>query len=94
VTAASEATAVFLKTGKEGATVSGTIKFTATGSAAQATLSRRGVVFASRIARTTYGRMSLRVVPLRRLRPGKYTLTLSSGSGEHKRINNESFALS
>jgi hypothetical protein len=74
--------------------VSGTIKFTATGSAAQATLSRHGVVFASGSALATRGRMSLRLVPLRRLRPGKYTLTLISGSGKHRRISNESFTLS
>jgi hypothetical protein len=73
--------------------VSGTVKFTATGSAAQATLSRRGVVFARGSARTTRGRMSLRLVPLRLLRPGKYTLTLISGAGKHKRISSESFML-
>jgi hypothetical protein len=74
--------------------VSGTIKFTVTGSAAQATLSRHGVVFASGSALATRGRMSLRLVPLRRLRRGKYTLTLISGSGKLKRISNESFTLS
>jgi hypothetical protein len=74
--------------------VSGTIKFTATGSAAQAMLSRHGVVFASGSALATRGRMSLRLVPLRRLRPGNYTLTLISGSGKHKKISNESFTLS
>jgi hypothetical protein len=73
--------------------VSGTIKFTATGSAAQATLSRRGVVFASGSARSTRGRMSLWLVPLRILRPGKYTLTLISGDGKHKGISSESFTL-
>jgi hypothetical protein len=73
--------------------VSGTVKFTATGSTAQATLSRHGVVFASGSARTTGGRMSLRLVPLRLLPPGKYTLTLISGTGEHTRISSKSFAL-
>jgi len=32
-------------------------------------------------------------MPLRLLRPGKYTLTLISGSGMHKRISSESFTL-
>jgi DNA-binding beta-propeller fold protein YncE len=73
--------------------VSGTVKFVATGSAAHATLSRHGVVFASGSALATRGRMSLRLVPLRLLRPGEYTLTLISGAGEHKRISSESFTL-
>jgi DNA-binding beta-propeller fold protein YncE len=71
--------------------VSGTVKFVATGSAARATLSRRGVVFASGSARTTRRGMSLRLVPLRTLQPGKYTLTLISGHGEHERVSSESF---
>ncbi len=61
--------------------VSGTVKFTTTGSAEQATLSRHGVVYAAGTARTARGRLSLRLTPLRQLRPGKYTLTLVSGSG-------------
>jgi DNA-binding beta-propeller fold protein YncE len=73
---------------------SGTLKLTTTGSSARATLSRRGVVFASGSARTTRGHMSLRLMPLRQLRPGKYTLTLISGSGIHKRISSESLTLS
>lgn len=73
--------------------VSGTVRFTAAASAAKATLSRRGVVFASGSALITRGRMSLRLAPLRPLRPGKYTLTLVSGSGEHERISSESFTL-
>jgi Collagen triple helix repeat (20 copies) len=74
--------------------VTGTVKFAATGSAAKATLSRRGVVFASGSALATRGRISLRLVPLRLLRPGKYMLTLIRGSGGHKRIISESFTLS
>ncbi len=38
--------------------------------------------------------MSLRLLPVRRLQPGKYTLTLISGTGKHKRISSESFTLS
>jgi len=73
----------------------GTVKFTATGSsAAQATLSRHGVVYAAGTARTARGRMSLRLTPLRSLQPGKYTLTLISGTGEHERIRSMSFTLS
>ncbi len=73
--------------------VSGTVKFTTAGLAARATLSRHGVVYAKGIARTARGRMSLRLTPLRSLRPGKYTLTLISGAGKHKRITSESFTL-
>jgi DNA-binding beta-propeller fold protein YncE len=73
--------------------VSGTVKFTAVGSPVQATLSRRGVVYAAGTARLAHGRMSLRLLPVRRLRPGKYTLTLVSGTGRHKKISRQSFTL-
>ncbi|HEY5285915.1 MAG TPA: hypothetical protein VIJ50_02285 [Solirubrobacteraceae bacterium] len=73
--------------------VSGTVKFTTVGSASKATLSRHGVVFASGSALATRGQVSLRLVPLHRLRPGKYTLTLISGAGEHKKISSLSFTL-
>lgn len=74
--------------------VSGTLKFSTSGVAAQATLSRHGVVYAAGTARTMRGRMSLRLLPVRRLRPGKYTLTLLSGVGRHERISSELFTLS
>jgi DNA-binding beta-propeller fold protein YncE len=74
--------------------VSGTVKFTTAGLAAQATLSRHGVVYAAGTARVAHGHTSLRLLPTRRLRPGKYTLTLISGAGRHKRISSESFTLS
>ena len=74
--------------------VSGTVKFTTSGLAARATLSRHGVLYASGAARTAHGRVSLRLAPVRRLGPGKYTLTLISGAGPHKRITTESFTLS
>lgn len=76
--------------------VSGTVKFTggwALNPSARATLSRHGVVYAAGTARTAHGRTSLRLLPVRRLLPGKYTLTLISGTGRHKRIKRESFAL-
>jgi hypothetical protein len=73
--------------------VSGTVKFTTAGSSAQATLSRHGVVYAAGTARTARGRMSLRLLPVRRLRAGRYTLTLISGAGPHERISSESFTL-
>jgi hypothetical protein len=76
--------------------VSGTVKFTATGSSAsvaQATLSRHGAVYAAGTARSTHGTMSLRLLPVRKLRPGRYTLTLISGAGQHERIRSESFTL-
>jgi hypothetical protein len=74
--------------------VSGTVSFTTLGSPAQATLSRHGVVYATGTARTASGRMSLRLLPVRRLQPGKYTLTLVDRIGMHKRISSESFTLS
>jgi len=74
--------------------VSGTAKFTTSGSAARATLSRHGMVYGAGSARTSHGRISLRLEPLRSLRPGKYTLTLVSGTGRHETIRSESFTLS
>ena len=74
--------------------VSGTVTFTTAGRAAQATLSRHGVVYGAGTARTAHGRTSLRLLPVRRLRPGRYTLTLIGGAGSHRRIATESFTLS
>jgi DNA-binding beta-propeller fold protein YncE len=74
--------------------VSGTVRFTTSGGPSQATLSRHGVVYAAGMARTASGRISLRLLAVRRLQPGKYTLTLISGTGKHKRISSEWFALS
>ena len=74
--------------------VSGTTKFTTTGLAVQATLFRHGVVYAAGTARTARGRTSVRLLPVRRLRPGRYTLILSSGAGKHKRIRSMAFTLS
>lgn len=73
--------------------VAGTVKLEAAGTAARATLSRHGVVYAAGTARVGHGRTSLRLRPLRKLQPGNYTLTLVSGSGRHKRISSESFTL-
>lgn len=74
--------------------VSGTVKFTASGASAHVTLSRHGVVYAAGAARTAaHGRMSLRLVPVRRLKAGRYTLTLISGVGRHESILREAFTL-
>jgi hypothetical protein len=73
--------------------VSGVVKLTASGISAHAMLSRDGAVFAAGTARSANGRMSLRLTPLRKLRPGRYTLTLISGSGRHQSIRRESFTL-
>jgi Divergent InlB B-repeat domain len=73
--------------------VSGTVKFTASGASAQATLSRHGAVFAAGMARVARGRISLRLTPLRRLRPGHYTLTLIAGAGRRETIRREAFTL-
>jgi hypothetical protein len=69
--------------------VSGTVKFTA--GAARARLSRHGVVYAAGTARRLRGRMSLRLIAVRSLRPGRYTLTLTTGSGRHESIQTEPF---
>jgi streptogramin lyase len=63
--------------------VSGTVKFTA--SAARASLSRAGVVYATGRASSVHGRTRLVLRPLRRLSAGRYTLTLASGHGHTAR---------
>ena len=77
--------------------VSGTVTFNAAAAAgassAHATLSRHGAVYAAGMARVAHGRTSLRVTPLRTLRPGRYTLTLIGGTGRHESIRSESFTL-
>jgi DNA-binding beta-propeller fold protein YncE len=72
-------------------TVSGTVKFTT--SSAQATLSRHGVVFAAGTASDARGRMSLQLTSLRTLEPGRYTLTLISGSGRNETLRSEGITL-
>jgi len=73
-------------------TVSGTVKFTTR--SARATLSRHGVVYAAGAARAgSHGNMSLRLLSLRQLKPGRYTLTLISGAGRRERIHREAFTL-
>jgi hypothetical protein len=73
--------------------VLGTVKFTATGASAHATLSRHGAVYAAGTVHSAHGRMSLRLLTVRRLNAGRYTLTLISGSGRHERIRSEAFTL-
>jgi hypothetical protein len=73
--------------------VSGTVSFTSAGLAVQATLSRRGKVYAAGTARAAHGRMSLRLLPVRRLSPGKYMLTLISGTGRNEMISTRAFFL-
>ena len=72
-------------------TVSGTVSFTA--SSARATLSRYGVVYAAGTARDAHGNISLRLISVRKLKPGRYTLTLISGTGRRERIHSEAFTL-
>jgi hypothetical protein len=73
--------------------VSSTVKFTLAGASARATLSRHGAVYAAGTARIRRGRTSLRLMPLRSLRPGYYTLTLIAGAGQHETIRREAFKL-
>jgi DNA-binding beta-propeller fold protein YncE len=69
--------------------VSGTVKLTA----ASATLSRNGSVYAVGAAKLSHGRLSLRLRPLRKLRHGRYTLTLVSGNGGRETIRSLAFTL-
>ena len=73
-------------------TVSGTVSFTA--SSARATLSRHSVVYAAGTARDAHGNMSLRLISVRKLKPGRYTLTLISGTGRHETIRSAEVTLS
>ena len=73
--------------------VSGTVKFETAGTTARATLSRHGLVYAAGTARKTHGHMSLRLRPLHLLRPGKYTLTLVTGTERNDRTRSESLNL-
>ena len=73
--------------------VPGPVTLKVAGSSARATLSRRGAVYAVGVAGGAHGRLSMRLEPLRRLRPGHYTLTLITGSGVHERIRSERFTL-
>jgi hypothetical protein len=73
--------------------ISGTVSFTTAGLAAQATLSRHGMVYATGTAHTARGRMSLRLTPLRSLRPGRYTLTLIGGARKHETIQSQPITL-
>jgi DNA-binding beta-propeller fold protein YncE len=74
-------------------TVTGSVSVTTSGLPARAMLSRHGAVYAAGTAREAGGRLSLRLSPLRALRPGRYTLTLISGSGRDERIRSGSFTL-
>ncbi|HUB36396.1 MAG TPA: hypothetical protein VL972_06185 [Solirubrobacteraceae bacterium] len=73
-------------------TVSGTVKFTT--SSERATLSRHGAVFAAGVASGGRGGLRLRLHALRKLKAGRYTLTLTSGSGHHEHTRAETFTLS
>jgi hypothetical protein len=66
----------------KGKLVSGTVKFTTTGKIVHATISRRGVVYASGESVPAAGGGSMLVLnDRRRLAPGGYTLTLRTRNG-------------
>lgn len=72
----------------------GPVKLKTTGSAARVTISRHGAVYAVGTARRgPGGRLRLRISSLRRLRPGRYTLTMIHGSGAQERISSETYLL-
>jgi hypothetical protein len=79
--------------GKEHCTsklVSGTFRLRG---AAEATVSHDGIVFATGEGRNAHGEMRLRLTPLRRLRPGRYRLTLIIGKGKSEEIRTETLVL-
>ncbi len=63
--------------------LSGTVKFTATAGLAKAVLKMGGVVYATGTAQDRHGSVRLSLSPLREVHPGRYTLTLVSGTGRH-----------
>jgi hypothetical protein len=70
------------------------VKLTITRSVARATLSRRGMVFATGSAvKRAHGGLRLVLRRLRKLGPGRYTLTLITGTGAHRIVRSESFTL-
>jgi hypothetical protein len=74
--------------------VSGTVSFKATGSAARAILARGATVYAAGTAARIHRAIRrLRLVPLRRLRPGRYSLTLISGTGRHEQVTTRTVVL-
>ncbi len=74
--------------------VSGPVTFTAAKASAHATLSRNGHVYAAGTAQvTSRNHLSLRVLPVRALRAGRYKLTLIAGSGRDETIRSEVFTL-
>jgi hypothetical protein len=58
--------------------VSGPVKFTTAFASARATLTRRGVVYATGYSYARPGGLRTKLLAARRLRPGRYTLTLTS----------------
>jgi hypothetical protein len=74
--------------------VPATVSFTSAGALARATLSSRGKVYATGLARRVDGRLSLKLTALHTLQAGSYTLALTSGTGKHERTRRQSLALS
>ncbi len=70
--------------------VSGTVKFTSTGTPVTAVLSRAGIVYATGIAVHTH----LTLHPRRALRAGRYTLTLTSGHRRGRKTTREELTIS
>ncbi|HTZ87158.1 MAG TPA: hypothetical protein VMB05_10875, partial [Solirubrobacteraceae bacterium] len=73
--------------------VSSPLTLKAASASAHARLSRYGVLYAAGTARTHRGRLSLSLNSRRRLRPGRYTLTLITGHGRHAQVHSQSFLL-
>jgi hypothetical protein len=72
--------------------VSGPVKFAT--AAARAILSRHGHAYATGSALIERHQTKLALTPLCSLTPGRYSLSLLTGTGKHKRIHTEAFTLS
>jgi sugar lactone lactonase YvrE len=74
--------------------ISGTVKFTAAGDVDRATVSRAGVSYATGVAVPTGpGRWQLVLDDKRILRPGRYTLTLTTRHGRRRTLEREAITI-
>jgi hypothetical protein len=73
--------------------VTGPVTFTTTGSTTRATLSRAGVTYATGTAQTTRGGTRLLLTQRRTLRPGRYTLALTSHHGTRQTTTHQQISV-
>ena len=73
--------------------VTGPVTFTTTRPTTRATLTRAGLTYATGTAQTTPGRSRLLLTQRRTLRPGRYTLALTSHHGHHPTTTHQQITL-